>query len=389
VAQFSAVAGLAMVMPFLPLYVPQLGVTEPESVRMWSGLLFAAPFVMSALLQPFWGALGDRRGRKPMIVRAMLGLALANFVMGFAETAPQLLGLRLLQGTLSGFVAPSLALLASCTPIQRTGSALGTLQTAMVGGMTVGPLLGGVMAHYMGYRLIFFLTGASCFVGAMVVMALVRERFEKPPASERSRIRENMRLILHSPQLRFLLFLAVLVQFSIGVVGPSLSLYVEFLGVPSDLVAIMSGMVFGITGLTNATMAPVWGRWADRAGYRRILEYCLAGAALFYLPQAFVTDAYQLLVLRGGLGLFLGGVLPVSNSIVRRSTPDESRGGVFGILQSALLMGNVIGPLVGGVLGAYFGLRSVFLLTTCMFVIVVVWARAQPRLSALTPGDAG
>ena len=149
-----------MVMPFLPFYLKELGVTDPDSVKIWSGLVFSAPFMVSALMQPLWGVLGDRYGRKPMVVRAMMALGAANIVMGFAQTAPQLLTLRFCQGFLSGFVAPSLALLSSCTPENRTGQAIGTLQSSLVTGMIVGPLLGGVLAHFFGYRPLFFGTGS-------------------------------------------------------------------------------------------------------------------------------------------------------------------------------------------------------------------------------------
>lgn len=115
-AQFIAALGLNMVVPFLPLYLRELGIEGDKSMKIWSGVVFAAPFVISAFMQPLWGILGDRYGRKLMIVRAMLGLSLAHFLMGFAQSAPQFLFFRIFQGFLSGFIAPSLALLASCTP---------------------------------------------------------------------------------------------------------------------------------------------------------------------------------------------------------------------------------------------------------------------------------
>ncbi len=209
-AQFVAAVGLSMVIPFLPFYLRELGITEKQAVKLWSGLLFSAPFIVAAFLQPFWGILGDRYGRKPMVVRAMVGLALANVLMGFARTAPQLLALRFFQGSLSGFVAPSLALLASCTPEQKTGQALGTLQSALVTGMIVGPLLGGLLAHFMGYRPIFFWTGFFCLVAALVVIGFVKENFIKPGAAKDSRLGsrllQNFRYVLGSPDLRSILF---------------------------------------------------------------------------------------------------------------------------------------------------------------------------------------
>jgi len=388
-AQFVAAVGLSMVIPFLPFYLRELGITEKQAVKLWSGLLFSAPFIVAAFLQPFWGILGDRYGRKPMVVRAMVGLALAHVLMGFARTAPQLLALRFFQGSLSGFVAPSLALLASCTPEQKTGQALGTLQSALVTGMIVGPLLGGLLAHFMGYRPIFFWTGFLCLAAALVVIGFVKENFIKPGAAKDSRLGsrllQNFRYVLHSPDLRSILFLLIIVQFSVMIVAPFLSLYVELLKASPDYIALITGMVFGITGVTNAATAPYWGNRADSVGYWKILRYSLTGMTLFFLPQAFVTNSYQLLILRAGLGVFLGGVLPTINTIVQRFTAEKDRGGIYGIFQSGLLIGNMAGPLVGGVLAAYLGLRSIFMITTGMFLLVSLWERRANHNSRSVP----
>jgi len=319
----------------------------------------------------------------------MVGLALAHVLMGFARTAPQLLALRFFQGSLSGFVAPSLALLASCTPEQKTGQALGTLQSALVTGMIVGPLLGGLLAHFMGYRPIFFWTGFLCLAAALVVIGFVKENFIKPGAAKDSRLGsrllQNFRYVLHSPDLRSILFLLIIVQFSVMIVAPFLSLYVELLKASPDYIALITGMVFGITGVTNAATAPYWGNRADSVGYWKILRYSLTGMTLFFLPQAFVTNSYQLLILRAGLGVFLGGVLPTINTIVQRFTAEKDRGGIYGIFQSGLLIGNMAGPLVGGVLAAYLGLRSIFMITTGMFLLVSLWERRAKRNSRSFP----
>jgi len=375
IAQFTAAVGLSMVIPFLPLYLKELGVTDLDAVKIWSGVLFSAPFMVSAFLQPFWGVMGDRYGRKPMVVRAMIALAVANFFMGFAQSVPQLLILRLLQGSLSGFVAPSLALIASCTPQEKTGQAIGTIQASLVTGMIVGPLLGGLLAHFLGYRPLFFGTGICCFAASLVVIGFVKENFVRRGEKKAASLIQNLRFVFSTRHLRFLFLLLVLIQISIHVVGPFLSLYVEFLKFPSDYVALMSGIVFGITGVTNASTAPIWGRRGDKIGYRRILRYSLTGAALFYLPQAFVSDAYQLLALRAGVGIFIGGLLPTIHTIVQKSTEDQNRGGIYGIFQSGLLIGTMAGPLIGGILSASLGMRAIFLLTTGMILLAVIWER--------------
>ena len=379
VAQFIAVVGLSMVVPFLPFYLKELGVTAREDVKIWSGLLFSAPFMVAAFLQPLWGILGDRYGRKPMIVRAMFGLALANVLMGFARSAPQLLVLRFFQGSLSGFVAPALALQSSSTPEEKTGQALGTLQSSLVTGMIIGPLLGGLLAHFMGYRFIFFWTGVFCLGGGFIVIKFVKVNFIKKGERKGSGVIQNLRYVFGVPQLRFLLLLLIMVQFSLMFVAPFLSLYVEFLKFPAEYIGLMTGFVFGITGVTNAATAPFWGKRGDRVGYRKILRYSLAGMTLFYLPHAFVTNAYQLLILRAGLGIFVSGVLPTINSIVQRSTPEKDRGGIYGIFQSGLLVGNTAGPLLGGVLAASLGLRAIFLITTGIFCLAVIWERRTEK----------
>jgi MFS transporter, DHA1 family, multidrug resistance protein len=377
-AQFVAMIGLSMVVPFLPLYLRELGVKGDEAVKIWSGLIFAAPFMVGAFLQPIWGGLGDRYGRKPMIVRAMMGLALANFLMGFAQTAPQLLGLRLFQGSLAGFVAPSLALMASCTPEKRMGQSLGTLQSALVTGMIVGPLLGGFLAHLMGYRLIFFGTALTCFVAALIVLRQVQEISDGAKKKQPARLRENLTYVFHSPTLRTMILLLILVQLSLQIATPFMSLYVEHLKVSPDYIGLMTGLVFGITGVTNALTAPMWGKRGDRIGYGKILSYSLLGMTLASLPQALVTNAYQLLALRGALGIFVSGVMPTVNTIVQRSTDEHRRGGIYGIFQSGLLVGNVFGPLLGGLLAAYLGLRMILLINGGIMGLAYLWLRKSP-----------
>ena len=374
-AQLIAAMGLSLIIPFLPLYLRELGVVEKEAVKIWSGFIFSAPFMVSVFLQPLWGMLGDRRGRKPMVVRAMLGLALANFLLGFAQTPTQVLILRFLQGSLAGFVAPSLALMASCTPREKTGQVLGTLQSALVTGMIIGPLLGGVLAHFMGYRPIFFWTAFFCFAGAMLVLRFVKEDFVRKEKEKRATLGENLRFVFQSPELRVLIILMVLVQLSIVIVAPFLSLYVEYLEFSPEYIGLMTGVVFGITGVANAVTAPFWGRRTDRVGYRKVLNNSLLGISLFSLPQAFVTNVYQLLILRAGLGVFVSGVIPTINTIVQRSTSEKDRGGIYGIFQSALLVGNMAGPLLGGSLAAFLGLRWIFLINAMLFVMATIWCR--------------
>ena len=381
IGRFVPIVGMTMMMPFLPLYIRELGVTGTEAVKLWSGLIYAAPFMIGVFMQPIWGIMGDRYGRKPMVVRGMFGVAAASFLMGFTHSIFQLLILRFFQGVFSGFNAPSLALQASCTPENRIGQALGTLQTALVSGVIVGPLLGGLLSHLMGYRPIFFCTGACCLTGVIIVVAFVREESRKKEERKGARLRQNLLDVYHSVNLRTMLVLQIMILVSIQIVTPFLSLYVEYLNVAEDRVGLMTGLVFGITGITNVVTTPFWGKRADRVGYRKILRFSLLGMTLFYLPQAFVTNVYQLLILQAALGIFVGGAVPSIQAIVQRSSARENWGAIYGIFQSGVLMGNVTGPLIGGVLAAAFGLRLIFLITTGLFFLSMIWERKTSRNS--------
>lgn len=375
-AQFIAALGLNLVAPFLPFYLRDLGVTGDQSVKIWSGIAYAAPFLVSALMQPLWGILGDKHGRKLMIVRAMMGLALANILMGFAQSAPQFVACRFLQGCLSGFIAPSLALMASSAPPEKTGYALGTLQAALVSSLIIGPFLGGVFMHFAGIRPIFFTTGLLCAMGAVIVYFYVHEDFQPATGRGLTRLKSNFNRIIHSVELRSMFLLLILVQFSVFFIAPFISLYVEYLQVPREYVGLVTGAVFGIAGLMSTISAPFWGKRSDALGHKKVLQIAVAGMVIFLLPQAFVTNAYQLMFLRAGLGLFVSGMLPVINSIVRHATDDQERGGIYGMFQSGYLIGNLIGPLAGGLLAAFMGLRTIFIVAAACVCLAPLLIRS-------------
>ncbi|MDQ5988475.1 MAG: MFS transporter [Syntrophus sp. SKADARSKE-3] len=376
IAQFFSSVGLTMVTPFLPFYIRELGVTGSDEVNLWSGIIFAAPFLLSSLMQPIWGVLGDRHGHKPMVVRAMLGLGLANALMSFSGNIYQLLVLRLFQGFLSGFFAPSMALVASGTPRENTGFALGMLQSAFVSGMVVGPFIGGILVHFSGYRSNFLFTGLCCFMGAQIVIWFVQETFV--PLKNKSNytdLKKNIRSVFMHSELRTLFIIMLMVQASIHSVSPFLSLYVEFLDFSQEYVDMMTGLVFGIAGITSTIASPMWGKKVDEIGFSKVLRISLAGILIFMLPQAFVTSAYQLIFLRAGLGIFIAGAVPAINAFVQRSTNEGRQGGIHGIFQSGFLFGSMAGPLLGGFLSAAFGLRAIFVITTAFLCVTMFLER--------------
>ncbi|MBI2915182.1 MAG: MFS transporter [Firmicutes bacterium] len=361
VAQFVAVMGVSLVMPFIPFYVRELGVQELRDVELWSGLIVSGPFILSSFMTPVWGALGDRHGRKLMVMRATLGVAAANALIGLATSPSQLLVLRLLQGGVSGFVSASLALMAAWAPRERMGFALGSLHASVSAGSVVGPLIGGVLGDLVGYRYVFFITASACLAATGLVSVLVTEKSPHPRQDEQGlRVADNYRLVLSSPELRAAFALLLASQAGVSFVQPVFALFVESLGVSGRYLSTYTGALFAVTGVAAVMAAPLWGRKGDKLGHGRVFGLAVTGLALSCGLQGLVTRPYQLFVLRGAQGAFVAGMAPAIFSMVGRSTPEERKGGVMGIMSSATLIANAVGPATGGVLSALIGLRVVF-----------------------------
>ncbi|MBI3112170.1 MAG: MFS transporter [Ignavibacteriales bacterium] len=361
-AQFIAMMGMSLVVPFLPFYIRSLGVTNPSTVAQWSGLVFAGPFLPAFFLTPVWGFLGDRYGRKLMTVRAIFGLAISQVLIGLAPNVEMLLFFRMIQGAISGFLAAALALVSVNTPREQSGYAIGLLQTATSAGNVIGPLVGGSLADAFGYRPIFFIVGGLCSITGLIVIRYVTEKKEQAlkPASKHSLL-SNYSYALGSKPLRIALFIILISQMSVFLVQPIFALFVDSLVHTEAYVATVAGAIFSIAGVFTVLSAPWWGKRNDAKSYRKNLSMAFAGAAVAYGLHAFVTHASQLIVLRAILGFCLGGMLPALYSYVNKNTSLDRRGGIMGIGTSFNVLANLIGAPLGGMVGGLYGVRSVFI----------------------------
>ncbi len=386
-AQFLAMVGLSLVVPFMPLYIGTLGVAPLAAVERWSGTLFAAPFLMQTIAAPLWGVLGDRYGRKLMVIRALGGIGFTNILAALVLNVWQLLVLRAVQGGVSGFVAATNALVSAAMPRDRLGAAMGLLQTSMTAGSVVGPLIGGALADLVGYRYVFLVNGFLCWVGAAVVLRGVREAPVAEQAIARPGVRENLAYFLASPALRTTGLFLCASQMAVMVIEPIFPVYVQTLGVPTAHVATVAGFLFSVTGIAAIFGAPVWGRASDRYGEARVLVIVLWGACFAYALQAGVHSVYTLFVFRALLGFFVAGVLPPLYAIVARFTPAERLGAIMGVTSSTIMVGNLIGPIVGGVGAAAFGIRPIFGMASAILAVCAVGvgglarARQEPDAS--------
>jgi DHA1 family multidrug resistance protein-like MFS transporter len=312
VAELVGIAGFSFVFPFLPYYVQELGVTELGQVELWSGLLFAAHAIPMAIFSPIWGSLADRYGRKLMVVRAMFGGAIVLTAMGFVQNVQQLVILRAIQGALTGTVAAATTLVASSTPRERSGYALGLLQMAVWSGASLGPLMGGIVSDTWGYRAAFVVTGGLLFVAGITVWRFVQEDFT-PPVQDKTQPHngfwDGLVLVVRDRNLLSLFSIRVVARLAIRTLGPILPLFVQSLVPTTTRIASLTGLISGVQAATSAIGAVTLGRASDRLGYRRVLLACAAGTTVLYIPQFFITSPWQLLVLQGAVGLVMSGIL--------------------------------------------------------------------------------
>lgn len=382
-ANFFISASMTMIVPFLALYIDSLGGHSNEYVQRWSGLVFGVTFVTAFIFSPIWGRFGDRHGRKKILVIAAFGLALSVLFMGFVTSVYQLFLLRLVMGIFSGFISMSQALISTQTPRHLSGKVLGTLQTGSVSGSLLGPMLGGILADLVGFQTTFQLTSITLIIAALLVLFGITEytlETEKEKKTHFSR-KEVLAYMFNQPMLITVMIVSLFVQVANFSIQPILSLYVKEIHGPENL-AFFSGIAFSITGLGNLFMTRKWGKWADNHGYEKIMVLMLVLSAFVYLPGAFVTSIWQLVILRFLLGMVIGGVIPVRTAYIRQVAPISIQGEVLGYNTSLRFLGNVIGPAIGGFISGGFGISSVFYLTSALLLasgiaIAVVYRQTE------------
>ena len=388
IGELIAISGFSVTLPFLPYYVQELGIQGLDQVALWAGLLTTAQATTMALIAPVWGMLSDRYGRKIMVTRAMFGGAVIIGLMGLVQNVYQLAVLRAIQGMLTGTVPAATTLIASSTPSNRRGYALGMLQMAVYLGSTVGPFLGGLIADQFGYRATFFVTGALLLAAGILVALLVKEEFT-PVAHGRARMWEGLLLVLRTRALMTLYGVRMLMGIAAQIVAPMFSLFVQSIAAPDAKVASLAGTMVGAASLSSALSTVFLGRASDRVGSRRILLACSAVSLVLYAAMAGTQTPVQLGVLRALAGIAAGGILAAVSVLQASLAPKGRYGAVYGIDTSLMAVANAISPMIGAALVASWGLPFVFLGSAVMYGLgMVVTALVVPGREVVAEGEA-
>lgn len=384
-ANFFISACMTMVLPFLSLYIDSFGQYSSEFVQHWSGLCFSVTFVAAFLFSPIWGKIGDKFGRKTILIILAIGLGISIFLMSFANSVWEVFILRFFTGFFTGFIPMSQAFISTQTPKKVAGKVLGTLQTGSITGALIGPLLGGVLADSFGYAATFRFTSLAIFISAILVFTTKEFVLPVQKGTKSSYTsKEVLAYILKNPVFITVLLISAFIQIAHFSIQPILSLYVSELHGPENI-AFFAGLAFSAAGLGNLLMARKWGEMGDRSGHLKVLVILLFIAGIIYFPGGFVNQYWQLLIIRFILGVAIGGMVPVRVAYIRQEVPIAMQGEVMGYETSLRFLGNIIGPALGGVIAGNFGFSIVFFSTSILLlasgIFLFSMMHRHPKLS--------
>lgn len=368
-----------MLVPFLPMYLTmELGVSQAD-VNIWSGIVFSASFLVSAIMAPIWGKMADTKGKRIMAMRASFLLSISYFLGGIVQSPEQLTLMRLFQGFASGLWPMDLAIMTLYAPASRLGFCLGIMQGTLTAGGVVGPLLGGILAEAVGMRYSFFLASGALFLNFLVFTFIIKEpptpakteatKDDIPDATECSPWR--------MPLLRNMLLCGTLVQMVILILQPVLTTYVAKLAGPLPNIVFVAGLVFSLGGIAGAMAAPVWGTFGQRHGFFKAMCLGMTGAGISMIIQGIPNTLVPFAIMQFVGGLFFCGIHPAINAILASNTPPSYKGRIFGMLFAAQQVGSMAGPLLGGLIATYLGMHWVFALSGVILLLLstAVWRR--------------
>ena len=372
IGTFFTGASFSIVMPFMALYVEELGI-KGAMVEWYAGLSVALSALASALVSPVWGRLADRYGRKPMMIRASMVM---TFTMGGLALVPNvfwLLFLRTLNGLFAGYVPNATALIASQVPQNRSGYALGTLSTGLTAGVLIGPLLGGTLSEAFGMRCTFLLVGVILFICCLLTIFGLREDFQPIEKGEMMTLSQVFAKIPSKSLLIGLFVTSMIIQISAQSIAPMLALYIRYLG-QRDNILFYSGLIVSAMGFSSLLSTPFLGKLGDRIGNHRLLLMGLFYSFLLYFLCGFAGSALQLGILRFAYGFGIGALMPSVNSLLTKMTPKEGISRIFSFNQSFSYIGQVLGPFVGSAVATGLGYRWVFFVTAMIVFGNFVWS---------------
>jgi len=374
---FVVFLGFAFVLPFVPLYVRELGVEDERAVALWSGVIIGIAPLLAGLLAPVWGRWADRLGAKRMALRALGAYVVLLALSAVARSPLELLLLRAGIGLFGGIGPLGLGMATSLAPRDRTGHAVGLVQSAQILSAAVGPFAGGLLADAIGIRGTFLVTSAICGLALLVVMVGYHEAPVHADAAHAG-AQMSFREVLALPGVLSLLAVLFLVNFIGRSFTPILPLHLERLGVAPGRLAIATGTAISVFSVMAALSSALLGRLSGRASPRHLLTASLLGGAATVLPMTLAPSFEAFLGLATLMGLASGGALTLCYTIGGLLVPGERRTTAFGFFSGAALFGGAVSPSVAGLLTA-IDLKAIYVVDGLLYLLLAAALTLQGR----------
>lgn len=368
------------VVAFIPLFLTsELGVTDPGEAAFWAGLISGVTPFFVAIAAPFWSMQADRRGPRFALSMILFILGVVIAWMYFTRSPVELLILRMIQGMSGGFVAVGMSLVMNVTPKKQLTWAMGVFQASMVMGVMFGPLVGGMIADTLGYRMPFVIFCALSFLCLVAVRLMVPRQIGLEQARKKEPFIKQLSYFMKNPVVRLMVMLQFLCNCGMTGIGPILPLYIkEMMGGDAMAVATIVGIIIFVAGATSVTSSLNVSRLAARISMPKILIFASLVTGVNFILQYLMPEVWTLGFMRGLTGFSLGMIMPLANTILAQAVPAEKRTMVVGFSTSFALMGNVAGPMASGAIAMQWGYGMVFWSTAfCFFLAAMVIYRER------------
>ena len=368
------------VVAFIPLFLTsELGVTDPGEAAFWAGLISGVTPFFVAIAAPFWSMQADRRGPRFALSMILFILGVVIAWMYFTRSPVELLILRMIQGMSGGFVAVGMSLVMNVTPKKQLTWAMGVFQASMVMGVMFGPLVGGMIADTLGYRMPFVIFCALSFLCLVAVRLMVPKQIGLEQARKKEPFMKQLSYFMKNPVVRLMVMLQFLCNCGMTGIGPILPLYIkEMMGGDAMAVATIVGIIIFIAGATSVTSSLKVSRLSARISMPKILIFASLVTGVNFILQYLMPEVWTLGFMRGLTGFSLGMIMPLANTILAQAVLAEKRTMVVGFSTSFALMGNVAGPMASGAIAMQWGYGMVFWSTAfCFFLAACVIYRER------------
>lgn len=378
IGMFCLSGGYTMIIPFLPVYLLELGIPKSEVV-MWSGAVYSVSFFIAGIMAPVWGKMSDKKGKKMMVLRASFGLGLSYLLGGIVQTGWQLFLMRAVQGLANGYVPAAMTMITTSVPKNKIGQSIGIFQTGLISGSVVGPFLGGLIEHWIGMRPAFFAVGTLNIIMTLMIYFFTKEKEPtaemKAAMAEKTSIIDDIKGLKTNQGLLELLGLFFVAQVALVMLQPVITLYVgKLLGGMNDA-AFYAGLILSLGGVAGAIMATIWGKYGQRNGYFKTIYIALFGAGMAIFLQGWLHNIWAFAILQIIVGIFAVGINPSLSAAITFCTEEKTRGRAYGLVTTAQQFGAMAGPLFATMLTACWGIKYVFVTTgvSLFMVSYYVW----------------